>query len=198
MTFQVTGKTTVTFIHVPKTAGTSITEWFRLMCVYPPNGYTMRRFCDTKEHWGVNEVMREVSDLGYTFAVVRNPWDYAVSLYSHLTQKMPVVYKEFEWLKDVSFNDWILNIDIYPNTFISPYTLSSNQCSWIDNTVDVLKYESLEEDFKRVQQVVGNTLPLPIKNISQRTHYVDYYTEESKKRVSEIFAEDIDRFKYRF
>lgn len=195
MTFQVNGKQKVTFIHIPKTAGTSITEWFRLICTYPPNGYEMTKFCETREHWGINELRKTQSDLGWTFAVVRNPWDYAVSLYHHLVQKMPIAYPKLQWLEDVTFDDWISDIDNYPKTFVEPYKLSSPQVSWIDETVYVLRYEYLERDFKVVQNVMGHHLPLPVRNVSSRTAYKDYYNDTTRKLVAKIFEEDIERFK---
>ena len=197
MTFQVQGKHKITFIHIPKTAGTSITEWFRLFCSYPPNGYTMKKFCETREHWGISEV-RNYTDVGWSFCVVRNPYDYAVSLYHHLIQKMPVVYPDLQWLKNVTFEQWVSDIDNYPKTFIDPYKLSSNQVDWIDDSVHIMRYENLEEDFKVIQELVGNSFELPVRNTSDRKEYRYYYNDDTRNRVSQIYGEDIERFKCEF
>lgn len=195
MTFQVQGEHTFTFIHIPKTAGTSITEWFRLFASYPPNGYNMTKLCETKEHWGINEVKNVTNNLGFTFAVLRNPYDYAVSLYHHLIQKMPVVYPELQWLKDVTFEQWITNIDEYPKTFIDPYKLSSNQVDWIDDSVHVMVYENLKHDFEIVQKMIGNSFDLPVRNSSNRKEYRHYYNDETRNLVSKIYEKDIERLK---
>jgi hypothetical protein len=38
----------------------------------------------------------------------------------------------------------------------------------------------------------------PRKNLSPHGHYSDYYNDETRKRVAEVFAEDIDAFGYTY
>lgn len=212
MTFKVTGHKTLTFIHIPKSGGTSITRWFDVLCTYKPNGYNITKYCPTKDHWGIEEVKQVDNDLGYKFTVVRNPWDYTVSLYAFLTgiaihwyNKNPNGDPSFwsfdsSWLKhDLPFDTFVRNMHLYPTPLHKNYTFASPQVSWIGDDMDyILRYENLTEDFKVIQDIVGHDNPLGCYNKSVRTDYKDYYNDETKKIVSNIFSEDIEKFKYRF
>jgi hypothetical protein len=191
MTFQVTGHDQrLTFIHIPKTGGTSITKWFSMVAHYAPNGYRMTRFCETREHWGINEVREVMPDLGYTFAVVRNPWDYMVSLYTHLTS---------HWFDgEISFKEFIeqlpeLDSPLHPN-----YNPVSPQSSWIDDSVHILRFESLDTDFEMIRSTIGIDMSLGRYNASIHNPYQTYYDGHLKQQVAKYFEADIDKFKYTY
>lgn len=212
MTFKVTGKKTLTFIHIPKTGGTSITKWFNVVCSYKPNGYEMMKYCETKDHWGIKEVKEVDTDLGYKFTVVRNPWDYTVSLYAFLTGVAIYWYNrnpegergvwnfDSSWLThDLKFDTFVRNLHTYPTPLHKNYNFASPQASWIDDDIDyVLRYETLEQDFRVVQDIVGHDNELGCYNKSNRTGYRDYYSDETRKIVSSLFEVDIDKFGYTF
>ena len=68
-----------TFIHIPKTAGNSVTDWLK--------DNTEALVTKRKQHATVAEVLEgnhslgPIRDLGWKFCIVRNPWDYMVSWY---------------------------------------------------------------------------------------------------------------------
>lgn len=191
MTFQVIGHgKTLTFIHIPKTGGTSITKWFNTIAMYPPNKYHMIRFCETREHWGLNEVKEVVKNTGHVFAVVRNPWDYMVSLYIHLTT---------HWMTEkISFKNFVERLPEFSGPLHKNYHLNSQQSSWINDDVEVLRFETLNKDFKKIQELMNFYIPLGHYNASIRNAYAQYYDDSLKKMVAQYFEEDIERFKYVF
>jgi hypothetical protein len=210
MTFSVTnGKKTVTFIHIPKTGGTSIHKWFRTMCEYEPNGYTFNSFGTHNSHFGMVEVLNRTDDVGYSFAVVRNPYDYIVSLYRFFISVFPkwqVLRPELDWgfdtswiKQDLTFTEFVEKLEEWPTPLPKGYTFASPQTEYLYPKVDkILRYENLVDDFAIIQNCVQFYLPLGHHNKSDRGHYKDYYNDHLKSLVTHYFELDIDRFGYTY
>jgi hypothetical protein len=90
------------FIHIPKTAGTSITRVLRPWCLTPkptPWRRSLSRLpvleapekVNFKQHdkaaWLRRKLPTQFYDSAYKFAVVRNPFELVVSNYQHLRRK---------------------------------------------------------------------------------------------------------------
>jgi hypothetical protein len=61
------------------------------------------------------------------------------------------------------------------------------------------KTERFAEDLQVVQERLGmEPRPPAHRNKSEHGHYRDYYTDASRKRVAEVYAEDIDLFGYTY
>ena len=117
----------------------------------------------------------------FKFTFVRNPWDRLVSAYQYS--------KRFGNTTD--FKEWIVDIDL--NHKYGPQYDFVKGCDFIG------KFENLEEDFNIVCDKIG--IPrqdLPHKNKSKHKHYSEYYDDETREIVAEKYAEDIDRFNYKF
>jgi len=62
-----------------------------------------------------------------------------------------------------------------------------------------MRYENLTEDFKVVQEKTNCFEPLGHHNKSNRTKYLDYYTNDDHiNMVGEYFYKEIDYFKYEY
>ena len=59
---------TATFIHIPKTGGTIVSAWLRKNFLVTGLGRTHSSYQQIKTY----------GDLGFLFAVIRNPWDWVV------------------------------------------------------------------------------------------------------------------------
>jgi hypothetical protein len=59
--------------------------------------------------------------------------------------------------------------------------------------------ESLEDDLAQVFSRLGRaTPPLPHENVGSSGDYRTHYTPAMRRRVAEVFADDIDAFGYEF
>ena len=60
------------------------------------------------------------------------------------------------------------------------------------------KFEQFSTDFDKICSYINISASLPHLKKSNRTHYKDYYNEESKKIIEIYFEKDINYFEYRF
>ncbi|WP_462252978.1 sulfotransferase family 2 domain-containing protein [Ekhidna sp.] len=130
----------------------------------------------------------------YKFAFVRNPWDRLVSCYSDKV----VGKKMFRscWDKDFShFVDYVSEFDLrYSDRHFRL------QSALIPEHVDFIgKFENLSSDFEKIVE----ELKLPLdkmehRNKSSRKDYKDYYDDNLRLKVAELYKEDIERFNYSF
>jgi chondroitin 4-sulfotransferase 11 len=178
------------FIHINKTAGTSIGNAIGL---------------PIKDHLTAKEVIARIGESkwneAYKFTLVRNPWDKAVSLYEYRRKKDRTEIAA----RGVSFSDWVKmtygedkNYDYYNVRAFQP------QVDWLkDNegkiSMDFVgKFESINEDFNHIKSVIGLDSGLPYLNASKRAGYQSYYDDETRDIVARWFHEDIDLFTYKF
>ena len=168
------------FIHIPKNAGTSIETYFanRSVRIQPI------------KHADIHEVKRKFKN-SYNnyrkFTIIRNPYDKMVSWYFYLKRNLGENYKviEFnEWIKDPS-KFWHAND---PISYLKP------QHEWVDETVEILKFENLN---KELNEFFKEEINLPIINKSNHKHYLDYYNEESSNIIYNRYKEDFEKYGYK-
>jgi hypothetical protein len=123
-----------------------------------------------------------------TFTVVRNPWDRVVSLWAfwNKTNRM-----------NTPFDTFVRNLHTYKFNEQSWFTFDQPQKAWFPNGVTyLLKFETLEEDFKVIQGKLGCNEPLPKINTTEHDDYRTYYTQETWDIVANVFKDDIEEFGY--
>lgn len=126
-----------------------------------------------------------------SFAVVRNPFDRAVSMF-HLFNKS----------NNFSFESFceIMNENQANNT--KNFIAAHQQFEWFNGAFQpnfILRFENIKNDFKEMLDIcqIKHISPnLPHENSSQRSDYKNYYNHKTKKIVEKIFEKDLDTFKY--
>jgi chondroitin 4-sulfotransferase 11 len=178
----------VIFVHIPKTAGTSIGHWLggKHIMGHP-------KLETLLEHPG--------NDDRFTFTVVRNPWDRALSGWMYLFHKKDrtTIFQEYIDETPVpTFEEFIFSLDKV-KTGDTWFTGATPQVEWFRSGVDtVLRFETLERDFRNIKERLGNFKRLPHLNASEHSHYREYYTPETRAYVAEIAEEDIREFEFTF
>ena len=178
------------FIHINKTAGTSIGNAIGL---------------PVKNHLTAKEVIARIGqnkwNSAYKFTFVRNPWDKAVSLYEYRRKKDRTKIAT----RGILFSDWV-KITYGEEKDFSYYNVKAfqPQVEWLkDNQGNIAmdfvgKFESISEDFKQIAKAIGSDAELPHLNASKRVGYQSYYDNETRDIIAHWFREDIELFGYEF
>jgi Sulfotransferase family len=194
------------FIHIPKTAGKSITSFFGMKW---QNHKDLARYA--------KELDSQIFADYFKFAVVRNPWDRMLSEYNFQRKKNSLRKEKLFALDDAgharSFREWVeaaLRDPFHyePRRWGGEVTEGihrwSPQVDWISLNgqiaVDrVLRMENLENDFEDVRRLLGKPAEgLPCRNWKFHLHYSHYYDESTKRLVGDYYARDIEAFGYRY
>jgi hypothetical protein len=201
------------FIHVPKTAGSSVAFalwshaddtrrfWMNrgLALVgihvnhYAP--YRLKRF---RTHTSAAILQRQLpADVFaglFKFAFVRNPWDRLVSSYHYLQAHGGHHRRRFAG-GGRSFADY------------AAYEIRRGKMSQSDMLTDrsgrllvdfVGRFESVASDFAYVCRVLGLEAVLPQANATRHQDYRRFYDDRLAEAVGRFFAADLARFGYAF
>ena len=175
------------FIHIPKNAGTSIETLFA------NSSFRIQPY----KHDDIHQIKRKFPKLYKTyrkFTIIRNPYDKMVSWYFYLKENalkdvpaypLPEITIDFkEWVKEPS-SFWHAND---PPHFLDP------QHVWIDNTVEIIKFENLNNE---LNEFFGEEVDLPITNKSDHDHFSNYYDKESSSVVYNRYKKDFKKYNYK-
>jgi len=176
----------IVFIHNPKTGGTSIANWLT------KNFKTVRG----RLHGNHLEAQHFFPNAELYFGVVRDPWSRLVSWYKHAND-----------IRTISFKDWLLkNAFSYQPTLSFQnnlmwarnwYTLITPQSNWFNNNTKILRFESLNNDFEYIQDLLGCNKSLPVLNSTQQSN-INYYDAELIELVRDIYLEDVIKYNYEY
>ena len=197
------------FIHVYKNAGTSISHALmpfagnrlqqkvnqlttKLGFLYPfgPTPYPGH----IKASELVSLMGRDKFDSYFSFAIVRNPWDWQVSLYNfmlgdknHFQHKLACSFQGFE-----EYLEWRCANEV---RFQRDFVFSKDNEQLVDF---VGKYENLDSDFQKICLRIGIEATLLKLNVSNAVPYQEFYDKKTIELVSKTFATDIETFGYEF
>lgn len=197
------------FVHVFKTAGTSVTSALEKIS-YRPRSWRISNL-PTWLHTPWNQILRtrmhkhataleiqaaispKIFTTFFKFAFVRNPWDWQVSLYHYILNDPNNVGHEVT-----------KQMGSFRNFIFSRAELNRTQSGFLmDNNGNLLvdfvgRVETIQEDFAKICKKIGFHAKLPLTNVSKHTHYRDYYDAETRDLTAKIYQEDIARFQYNF
>ena len=201
------------FVHIPKTAGSSITEvltpvsqcgskfwltrWLlragvRSNLVAPLKYRTYRPHTTARKlQW---YLPRRQFQQYYKFAFVRNPWDWLVSYY-HFVMQQPS-HRRYRHLKSLGSFERFLEYECSQKTFLQKNFVTDSQGRLLVDFVG--RFENLMEDFAFVCNKVNITGSLRKRNRSQHRDYRSYYSDRAIELVAQGYAEDIELFGYTY
>lgn len=193
------------FVHIQKTAGTSITyELFKIM--------------GTKSLYYPHSLLSNVSlDSDYVdffiFGFVRNPWDRLVSWYNMTLNRGPInSFHKYTLENSRNFSEFIRCLNVIeeqhegniPN--LKYYkSLKFNQVEYLSDSNGKLRanfigrFESLKDDMNELSQLLN--IPFkPLRKINNFPHkdYRTYYNDADIEWVANTYNCDIDYFNYSF
>jgi len=199
------------FVHTPKTAGQSMEHVFlrllnldwetRAPLLLRPNdqpklGPPRLAHLKADEYVRFKYLPQEMFDDYFKFAFVRNPWSRMVSMFRYLDVEKTWEFKSFL-------------MHIFKNRiWKEQYWFVGPQCEFVcaeDGRVlmDFIgRFERLQIDFNHVCQKIDIPLTeVPHVNkaeINSFKRYQDFYDDESRQIVEELYRRDIDLFEYKF
>ena len=197
------------FIHVAKTGGSSVSHalmpyckprifnvlhnYFHLINInifkpFPYDGHiSAGKLAD--------EIGHNIFQEYFSFSMVRNPWDWQLSMYFFMLSRSK--HPTHETIKKLgSFENYI--------RWRSGVGMHSQKALLSDNNGKLLvdyvgRFEELEKHFKIVCDKIGVEAELPHKKfLRKKKPYQHYYTDETRRLVAEFSTEDIECFGYRF
>lgn len=192
-----TNKHKCIFIHIPKTAGTSILKSL--------SGRRIHR-----DHATYFDYLRADSDKFaeyFKFTITRNPYDRIVSCYKYLhqggNQKDDLYFKELFNTHFDTFERFVLDyLDkdrIHEHRLFKPQYLyifdHKEQCQ-----VDYVgRFEDLDTAFSFISQKLNLSSDLLHTNKSKRSSFQDYYTNPKvKEKITYLYKKDLSLLNYSF
>jgi Sulfotransferase family len=198
------------FLRMRKVASTSMKTILLPLCVPRPAGTLahlksrMRLETDYRKyvfraHDDIRAAQRRMPadtfDRYFKFTFVRNPWDRLVSEYEFLLRKTE--HGRHARVKKLGGFKQFIEMQVpRKDAYQVNMMCDSNGKLLLDF---IGKLENLQEDWKTVCTRIG--IPhqeLQRKNASQRSHYQDYYDNESRQLVARHWAREIELFGYSF
>lgn len=189
------------FIHVPKTAGVSITtvvynnivDITQVQKVRDKNNLPRNGWSDN--HYTYEQVIETFDTLDIPhkkdmvfFGLIRNPWDRMVSLYKHRLRKQKYNTPEDSALLAQGFEPWLLNTQHRADKYLTKLP----QLKWFEGCPNkkLLKFEELND--KTISSLIGHEVKLPRQNVgSNHNEYDSFHTETTRDFIANHFAEDI-------
>ena len=177
------------FIHIPKTAGTSIEE------IIGGSGHTpIKEIIENKLRYNIKGKIPPV------VAFVRNPYDRLVSAYSNITQLGENYSKQNEIDTIPTFTELVRNLDKYGDlTFNIPHFYPQHYFLEYEGelqTHEIYRFENLTVDFNKMKKEFGFSGDLLHKQKSKHKHYKDYYDKELADLTYNFYRRDFELFNY--
>lgn len=186
------------FIHVPKTAGKAINEslFGHETSYHKPITYFI-------DHWS-----KPIIWWYFKFAFVRNPYDRLISTFAYYKgggESERDATNSEELLGNLfDVNDFVdLFLGKHKGTFFETH-LRPQHSFLVDEEKQIRmnfigKFESLEEDYKKVAKKLRITQPLKRTNVSHKKFDLDLnlvLTDTSREKIFKFYKQDFGLFNY--
>lgn len=173
----------VLFIHIPKTAGSSVEKWLRNA------GYKLQQICTwngPKHQHAPKTVYDTWGDFDYKFTIVRHPLERFVSALGFRTiHAGDANARALQALKQYNKN-------ILPphwGNHLQP------QVEFLSDDVEIFRFEN--DFFPQLRKVLGVRGPYPHENKTRTTVSHSHLSEAVKQEILKIYAEDYKMLGYK-
>ena len=205
------------FVHIPKTGGWS-------MC----NSLKELKYLNWHGHNTAMETMNTIGEETFndkfSFTIVRNPWDKIQSVYKFLKfgsdiQKIPtklpenkqfskLKIKDFDMFIDILYENFKTSGEVLMNTeFLSDSSnkmvMSQHKFIYHNNGTKLVDYvghlNNLDRMVIEIFYITKIKIPLPKHgNISKLDVSEILLNENNIEKISEMYAEDIEKFNFKY
>jgi len=222
------------FIHIPRTAGTSIQKLLRKnlkedkqslkWLLYKANLNTKEYNFLTNsipeknklnlykksdiEHFKYSDIIKNHRKLDKRifFSVVRNPWDWHVSIFEYFSNNISDIFDNGYKIK--TFEDYINWLENYnfpnkpSNIFLKHF--HRNQIDYLTDwkgklkVNKILKFENIKNDIKNIDENLFLNGNFEVINKSNKKPYRKYFNPYMEKYIKKRHKKDIEFFKYKF
>ena len=207
------------FVHVPKTAGTSVEAVLGMhgdkhdIGIVPYFHQVQDQehlYGGPLQHLTAQQIRARLANdevfLRYfKFTVVRNPWERLVSALAWTDQKwvrgemldVEQFERQLQELAQAYRSDAAGLMRALPHFLVPQYLFLVDPQGQL--LVDqVLRHEHLREQWPLVARRLGAPETLPARMKSHHRHYRDYFSAEMRDFVAQLYATDIGFFEYEF
>lgn len=137
-----------------------------------------------------NKIGEDQFDSYFKFITVRNPFDRVISWY---------FWQKNQGIGNKNFKDFVLSQGCRSLDAFSDWIFLKKECA----INDYIRYENLKGDTKRIlgKWFDVDDFVYPRAKTDQRNekkHYTEYYDDETRQIVAEIYAKDVEYFGYKF
>ena len=208
------------FVHIPKTAGTSVTQILTSYCVTAPVT-RLRRIARKlglkqnpskaffRSHDTASQVLRSFGEDVFAsyriFSIIRNPFDHAVSHYTYLREfpkaKVATFFSGVSFLEYLDFRLRSTSMSRMP-----PFTRMKDQTSFVSDSNDqiivpnLLHFENLANDIPRLISALklpAMSLPHARRTKGRAGTLEKYYhSSEIEEKLRKLYARDFVNFGY--
>lgn len=188
------------FVHIPKTAGTTVIETLGAEPVF-----------DTHAPAGIyREADARFFERAFKFAFVRNPWDRLASSF-HFMKSGTDWPMQQQWARrhigDRNFAEFLRALrNPWYRTVVMSERFFWPQSFWLTDRrerllVDkIYRFEEIESAMPEICDQLGVDVPqqLPTRRHSKRLPYSELYDQQSAALVGRLYARDVEAFGYSF
>jgi len=202
------------FVHVPKTAGDSVTRaldpfahplkrtlWKSIRRRLPLKDSVETVYLRKHDpaSRAIARLGRDVWDSYRSFAVIRNPFDHAVSHYEFMKQfRIPSVAQKVAAMSFSDYLEYRAKPPFWNDTFFARLPNQSFFLTDASGAIAVdrlVRFEELATDFPAACREIGlGDIELPhvnkTKSKTGRIPYQDYYDDRSVDQVLKLYADD--------
>ena len=192
------------FIHVPKSAGTSIKTALAKQFKLEFHKGILHNEHQTFQQ--IKQIQKGIELDRTSFAVVRNPYERFVSIFRFIMR--PFKLKKWFGSEGILIFEKYNNFEKFTETFKMPLHFwhgndhLSSQISWTEGVDRTFKIENKVEIEKFLKTFGSNDL-IGHENKKEiysghNKMYRDFYNETTKKIITKAYEADLDIFKYNF